>query len=228
MKTRKKSKLKTASYIFAALTAALVLFVLLLLYKPAAFTTPDTIDDGRLSRYLTHELAPQFYNSAQRQQPFDMVISEAGANDIICRSNWPKQLDSFTFAAPQVFFVPDNIVLMTKASFGKFKFVVTVVITPAYDEDGLLHLSAVKVKVGAVSMTFIAKTVAKRMYFEHLASSNIDAQDLWSQLTASLPADKPFTPVFKAEDKKAQLKNITITQGKLTVHFTPTQSKSLN
>lgn len=228
MKTRKKSKLKTACYIFAALTAALVLFLLLLLYKPAAFTPPDTIDDGRLSRYLTHELAPNFYNSAQRQQPFDMVISEAGANDIICRSNWPKQLGRYTFTTPQVFFVPDSIVLMTKASFSKFKFVVTIIVTPTIGADGLLHLSVVKVKVGAVSMTFIAKAVAKRMYFEHLASSNIDAQDLWSHVAASLLADKPFTPTFKAEDKKAQLKNITITQGKLTVHFTPTQSKSLN
>ncbi|MHC4395359.1 MAG: hypothetical protein ACYS1A_06850 [Planctomycetota bacterium] len=221
MKTRKNPKLRKLYWSLAALTAALIIFILLLLYTPVGFDQPVPINDGKLSRYLTHELAPRFYNGAQRQQPFDLIITQAGLNDIIARCQWPKDFDTISISTPKLFFVPDNIVLMTTASFHGLKFIVTVTAAATIDEDGLLHLSLAKVKVGAVRMTFIARPLAKRIYKKNLGDMAMDPQNIWSQLAASLLAAQPFEPVLTAEDKKVRAEKITITPANLTVNFVP-------
>jgi len=96
LKPPKKPKLKKLYYSLAALAAALILLVLLLLHTPAGFKQPPPISDGKVSRYLTHVLAPQFYNGAQRQQPFELVITQAAVNDILARCRWPKHFNSLS------------------------------------------------------------------------------------------------------------------------------------
>jgi len=221
LKSRKKPKLKKLCYSLAALAATLILLVLLLLHTPKGFEQPNPISDGKVSRYLTHVLAPQFYNGVQRQQPFELVITQAAVNDILARFQWPKQFNSLTISTPQVFFVPDNIVLMTTASFHDLNFVVTVVAAPALDGDGLLRLSIKKVKVGAVRMTFITRKIAKRIYKNKLAGTPLETGDIWAQLTASLLDSHLFEPVFSAEDKKVRAESIKISPANLTVNFTP-------
>ena len=223
MKTRKKPKLKKLCYSLAALTVALILLVLLLLHTPAGFKQPPPISDGKVSRYLTHVLAPQFYNGAQLQQPFDLVITQTAVNDILARFQWPKQFNSLTISTPQVFFVPDNIVLMTTASVTGLNLVVTVVAAPALDENGLLRLSIKKVKVGAVRMTFIIRTIAKRIYKNKLTRTTLEDGDIWAQLTAALLDAHPFDPVFTAEDKKVRAERVKISPAALTVNFIPAQ-----
>ncbi|MHC4740177.1 MAG: hypothetical protein ACYS9Y_14810 [Planctomycetota bacterium] len=209
MKTRKKLRLKKLCYPFAVLAAALILLVLLLLHTPAGFEQPPPISDGKVSRYLTHELAPQFYNGAQRQQPFEMVITQTAVNDILARFQWPKQFNSISISTPQVFFIPDNIVLMKTASVAGINLVITVVAAPTLDE------------VGAVRMTFITRKIAKRIYKKRLTPEALEAGDIWSQLTAALLDTQPFDPVFTAEDKKVRAENIKITPAALTVNFSP-------
>jgi hypothetical protein len=221
LKSRKKPKLKKLCYSLAALTAALILLVLLLLHTPAGFKQPPPISDGKVSRYLTHVLAPQFYNGAQLQQPFELVITQTAVNDILARFQWPKHFNTLSISTPQVFFVPDNIVLMTTASVTGLNPVITVVTAPALDENGLLRLSIKKVKVGAVRMTFITRKIAKRIYKKRLARPPIEDGDIWTQLTAALLDSQPFDPVFTAEDKKVRAENIKITPAALTVNFSP-------
>jgi len=222
LKGRKKPKLKKLCYSLAALAAALILLGLLLLHIPAGFKQPPPVSDGKVSRYLTHVLAPQFYNGVQRQQPFELVITQAGVNDILARFQWPKQFNSLTISTPQVFFVTDNIVLMTTASVYGLNLVVTVVAAPTLDGDGLLRLSIKKVKVGAVRMTFITRKIAKRIYKNKIAEAPLEDGDIWVQLTASLLDSHPFEPVFSAEDKKVRAESIKISPAALTVNFSPT------
>jgi len=221
LKSRKKPKLKKLCYSLTALTAALILLVFLLLHTPAGFKQPPPISDGKVSRYLTHVLAPQFYNGAQRQQPFELVITQAAVNDILARFRWPKQFNSLSISTPQVFFVPDNIVLMTTASVSGLNLVITVVAAPTLDENGLLRLSIKKVKVGAVRMTFITRKIAKKIYKKRLTRPPLEVEDIWAQLTAALLDAQPFDPLFTAEDKKVRAERIKITPATLTVNFSP-------
>ena len=221
MKKRKKGKFKKVWWLLVGLAAAAVIFVLLLLYKPAGFTAPEIIHDNQVSPYLTHELSPQLYNGVQRQQPFELVVIQRGINDSVARSEWPKETDGIIFSAPKVLFVPDNIVLMGIVVVGGVEFVVTIELNPSVDQNGLLNLRVEKVSVGAINITLAAKVIAKRMYQERLATTDIGTEDIRAQIAASLLNDEPFEPVFRIEDKKVRVEKISITQGELTIRLVP-------
>ena len=224
MKTRKKRKFKKRYWLLVNLGIAIVILILLL-YKPARYdpSEPAPADNkqGQVSPYLTHELSPQLYNGVQRDQPFDLIVTQEGINDIIAHSKWPKKSDGISFFAPVVLFVPDSIVLMGTANIKGVQFVVTIVAEPGLDDQGFLNLQVTKVKVGAMNITLLAGVVAKRMYQQQLATTPIDTKDLGAQIAASILNDKPFKPVFKLEGKKVRIEKITITQGKMTIRLAP-------
>jgi len=224
LKTRKKRKFKKRYWLLVSLGITIVILILLL-YKPARYDPSEAAPaaEGRrqVSPYLTHELSPQLYNGVQRDQPFDLIVTQDGINDIIAHSKWPRKSDGVRFSAPIVLFVPDGIVLMTAANMKGVEFVVTIVAEARLDDDGLLNLQIAKVKVGAMNITFVAKAVAKRMYHQQLATTPVDTEDFRVRVAASIFNDQPFEPAFKLEDKKVRIEKITITHGKLTIRLSP-------
>ena len=204
----------------------LLLFALLLLYEPAAFKPPEIVDSNQVSVYLTHVLSPQLYNGVQRQEPFDLIVTEEGINDIIARSGWPRQASGIRFSAPTVFFVPDTIVLMGQISAAGVEFVLTVVGKPRLDEAGLLNLRVAKVKLGAVGIRPLAVMIARKMYLQQTADSGFDTEYISAKIAASLLDGEPFEPVFEIDDEKVRISRVTITQGKLTVHLVPANHKA--
>ena len=222
MKVRKKAKFKKKVYfVLAGLAAVFVIFVSLLLHKPAHFSPPDITYSKQVSPYLTHELLPCIYNNAQLGEPFDLTIIQNKAKDIVALTRWPKELDGLRVSAPQVLFVADGIVLRAAVAARGVQFVVTIVAEAGLDQEGLLNLRVAKVKVGAMNITALAKMLAKRIYQRRFATSDIDAEDWRAQISASLLDNEPFAPVFEIEDRKVRADKITITQGKLTIHLVP-------
>jgi hypothetical protein len=221
LKARKKAKFKKVRWLLAGSAAAFVVFVLLLLYRPGRFRPPDVTYDEQVSPYLTHELLPQLYNGAQLEEPFDLIVTQKGMNDIVGRFKWPRGAGGSMFSTPMVFFVPENIVLMGIVAADGAELVVTVVAEAGLDEEGLLNLRMAEVKVGAVNITPLAKVIAKRMYLERLAAKDVDTNDLGAQIAASLLDGEPFEPVFKIEDKKVRVEKITIEREKLTIRLAP-------
>jgi hypothetical protein len=213
------------------LIAVVVIFVLLLyllfLYKPARYKPLDIGYNGQVSKYLTHELLPQLYNGVQGTGPFDLVIIQKGINDAIARAKWPKSYSGIVFSAPEVLFLPDTIVLMGTAVLRSVQVVITVELNPSLDERGLLNFHVLKVKAGAMNITPVVKAVARRMYFDRLATVVVDPCDLGAQIAASLFNDEPFDPVFEVKDvfggkqKKVRVEKITLAQEKLTLHLVP-------
>ncbi len=222
MKVRKKAKFKKKVYfVLAGLAAVFVIFVSLLLYKPAYFSPPDITYDKQVSPYLTHELLPRIYNNAQLGEPFDLTIIQNKTKDIIALTRWPKEVDGLRVSAPQVLFVADGIVLRAAVAARGVQFVVTIVAEANLDQEGLLNLRVAKVKIGAMNITALVRMLAKRIYQRRFATSDIDAEDWRAQIAASLLDNEPFAPVFKIEDNKVRAEKITITQGKLTIHLVP-------
>jgi len=220
LKARKKRKFKKLYWLLLALAAASIPLVLLL-YKPTHYDPPDFAHSKEVSPYLTHELSPQFYNGAQRGEPFDLVVLQKGINDIVARSKWPREFDGVSFSTPAVLFVPDSIVLMAAVNIKGVEFVVTIVAEPKIDDHGLLNLRVTKVKVGAMNITILARVMARRIYQQRLATTPLNTQNLGAQIAASILNDEPFEPVFEVEDKKLRVKKITITREKLILHLAP-------
>ena len=222
----KKKRIKKLYWLLFDLAVAAVVLALLL-YKPAAYKPLQALGDGRQSKYLTHVLLPELHNRVQRGQPFDLDVTAEGINDIIAHSDWPKETGGASFSAPLVLFVPENIVVMGTVTLENVEVVVTIGVRPSLNEEGLLNLEVVKVKVGAVNLTPIAKIVARRMYKQQIELMSIDRQDIRAEIAASLLNDEPFDPVFEVRpilgtaDIKVRIEKVSIEQGKLTMHLAP-------
>jgi hypothetical protein len=195
----------------------------LLLHKPTRYEPLEitAAEKKKFSRYLTNVLLPEIYNGIQRGEPFDVNVPQGGINDIVARSNWPRESADAQFSAPAALLVPDGIVLMGTATLRGVEFVVTVVLEPHLGQDGLLSLRASKLKVGAMNVTFLARIMAKRMYRHRVATVHIDKEDWRTKIAASLLNNEPFEPIFEVEGGRVRIEKIAIDEEKLTLGLVP-------
>ena len=220
-KVRKKARFKKVYWLLLDLAIVFLIFVLLL-HKPGGYEPSEPVYDEQLSPYLTHELLPQIYNGSQYDEPFELVITQEGINDIIARSGWPKESEGMRFLVPKIFFTEDNMVLIGTAELRGVEFVCTFVARPYLDEDGLLNLRMARVKVGAMNITLLARILGKRMYARRL-EEDAETETLQAKVAASLLNNEPFEPVFEVPDvnRKVRVDKITVTPGKLTIRLVP-------
>jgi hypothetical protein len=216
-----KKKVYLLLIVLAAVSAVVIVFLALLLHRPAYYKPLDFADSKEVSLYLTNELLPELYNGAQLQEPFNLVVTQSGINDIVARFEWPQEFGSVRISAPMVFFSTGSVVLMATVVMDEAEFVGTVVAEPAIDAEGLLNLRVVSVKFGAVDITPLARVLAREICRQKFAEAGIGADDVQVQMAASLLDGTPFKPVFKIEDKKVRVEKITIESKKLTIHFVP-------
>jgi hypothetical protein len=189
-------------------------------YHPAAPAHPDP--NGRqVDPYLHRDLSSRFYNGAQNQRPFEMVVLDQALNEALARLNWSEQSGGVEISRPQVFFTPGHIVLMGTITVEGADLILTIELGPQMDDQGKLNLFVNKVKVGAINVTPLVKIVAKRMYKERIESTPVDMQDVRTKVVASLLNDEPFEPVLKVEDKWVRLQSLALTDGKLAARFVP-------
>jgi len=224
LQNRKKAKRKKLiRWLLIDIAVAAIVFTLLL-YRPGRYKPSDSgqYKRGEVSPYLTNELSPTIYNGAQRVEPFDVIITQDGLNDIIARGNWPMESEGVLLYAPAALFIPGRLVLMGTADAKGVEFVVTIELEPNIDEEGLLNLELAKVKVGAMNITPLAKIIAKKMYMERISGIEIDSGAIQTMIAASLLTNEPFEPVFSIDDKKkVRIEKITIENEKLSAHLVP-------
>jgi hypothetical protein len=206
------------------LTIAIILF--LLFYRPAYYKPQLVANNRQLSTYLTHQLIPQFYNGVQLQEPFDLVITPQGINEIA--SHWPLPEESrrVNLTSPTVNFAPDRIVIAAAANAHGAKLIITLEVVPAFDSNGLLNVNMDKVKIGAMNVTIPARIIGRKMYTDHFDPNKIDPNDVRMLLAASFFDGQPFDPIFNIDGKRIRLTAISITPGQLTLRFTPVSDAS--
>jgi len=221
LKNNQKKKRRNIYKLFIIPPTVLLIFIVLFLYKPIGFKGGIAVDNEQVSPYLTHILSPQLYNGAERQEPFDLVISQEGINDIISRYDWPIESNGARYLPPKVLFKPDRIVIIGTVSIGAVELMVTIIGQPRLDENGLLNLNITKIKVGAMNFTIVAKLIAGKMYTQKLADTTVDSKDIGTKIVASLFNDESFKPVFSVNDNKVCIKTISITSGQLKIGLVP-------
>ncbi len=229
-KRKKKSRRRRLLYWLLIDLVVAVSVAGLLLYKPSHYNPvrPTAADPNgqAVHPYLHRDLASQFYNNAQSQQPFTMTVLDKLLNEAIALARWPQESGGITFTAPQVIFAPDRLVLMGTATVEGADFVVTVKLVPQVDEKGLLNIRVEKVGVGAMNVTPLARMIAEKMYRERIEELSSGTEDLRLKIAGALFNDTPFDPVFQVEDKWVRLKGVRITPGQLTGDFVPAPKPS--
>jgi len=225
LKIRKKARFKKlVIWLLVDLAVAAIIFALLL-YRPGRYKPADlgsgSYKRGQVSPYLTHDLGPVFNKGVQYREPFELVVTQKGINDIITRGNWPMESEGILLYAPAVLFVPGAVVLMGTADVKGVEFVVTIELEPKIDEQGLLNLHVGKVKVGAMNITPLVKMMAKKMYMQRINALDVDTEAVQTKIAASLLNDEPFEPVFRIDDKKVRIEKITVAKEKLLLRLVP-------
>ncbi|MHC4727039.1 MAG: hypothetical protein ACYS17_07370 [Planctomycetota bacterium] len=222
-KNKKARRKKLIIWLLIDLAVVAIVFAVLL-YRPGRYKPVDSgsYKEGEVSPYLTNELSPTIYNGAQRIEPFDVVITQEGLNDIIARGDWPIESQGIMLYAPAALFVPGRLVLMGTADAKGVEFVVTIELEPIINDEGLLNLQLAKMKVGAMNLTPLVKVIAKKMYMQKISGIEVDTKALQTQIVASLLNDEPFEPVFSIDGKKVRIEKIIIENEKLSAHLVPT------
>ena len=221
---KKSRRKKLVLWLLIDLAVAAVVFALLV-YRPGRYDPADFdsygYEQGQVSPYLTHELSPQVYNNSQRGEPFDLVVTQSGVNEIVAGMGWPKYSEGVMLYAPAVLFIPGSVVMMITANIKGVELIITIELEPKIDERKMLNLHVVKVKVGAVNITPLARMMGKKMYAERLAMLPVDTEALQTKIVASLLNEEAFEPVFSVEDNKVRVEKITIYKEKLTARLVP-------
>ncbi len=225
LKIRKKARFKKlVIWLLVDLAVAAIIFALLL-YRPGRYKPADlgsgSYKRGQVSPYLTHDLGPVFNKGVQYREPFELLVTQKGINDIITRGNWPMESEGILLYAPAVLLVPGAVVLMGTADVKGVEFVVTIELEPKIDEQGLLNLHVGKVKVGAMNITPLVKMMAKKMYMQRINALDVDTEAVQTKIAASLLNDEPFEPVFRIDDKKVRIEKITVAKEKLLLRLVP-------
>jgi uncharacterized protein YpmS len=218
----KKSKFKT--YFLPAITLALPLLVLTLVltaYKPGRYAPVKITDQNQVSPYLTHQLMPTIYNNAQLGEPFEVVITQQGLNDIIARLPRPVRLNNITLADPQIILSPQQIILMATVRARPIDFFVTIELNPTINERGLLNLHINSVKLGAVNITAVARLIGNKAYSNWLTTTGTEPNNFAAQVCRSLLRDDPFEPVFEIRGKTLLLSRINVKTKSITAQLSP-------
>ena len=225
LKIRKKARFKKlVRWLLVDLAVAAIIFALLLYrpgrYKPADFGS-GSYRRKEVSPYLTNNLLPAIHNGSQYREPFELVVTQKGINDIIIRGNWPMESEGVLLYAPAVLFVPGAVVLMGTVDVKGVEFVVTIELEPKINEQGFLNIHVGKMKVGAMNITPLAKMMAKKMYTQRINALDVDTEAVQTKIAASLLNDEPFEPVFRIDDNKVRIEKITVAKENLLLRLVP-------
>ena len=182
-------------------------------YKP--LTPPNRAE---VSPYLTNYIAPEIHNKSQLGEPFELVITQAGLNDIIARGPWPLAPDGVTITRPAALLSGGRISVMATVQYGRVPAVLTVIMNPVLDEAGLLSINLEQVNAGVFDITHFAKELA-----EEIITAGIGKIDsTWADdITAAVLENKPFDPLFPAYDSEVRLTGIDISDGKAALQLAP-------
>ena len=217
--TRKKKIVLTAVCTGAGIILilpAVIIFLLTLTpayYKP--FTPPNRAE---VSPYLTNYIAPEIHNKSQIDEPFELVITQAGLNDIIARGPWPLTSGNASITRPAALLSGGRIFVMATVKYGRVPAVLTIIINPALDEAGQLSINLERVNAGVFDITHFAKKQTEEIIAAGIGKIDITWAD---NLTAALLENKPFEPVFTAYDNEIRLTGIDIPDGKAVLRLAP-------
>ena len=215
----KKIVLRALCVASVVIAAAAVIALSMLGHTPEVYQPRDSLPDNQVSPYLTHKLAPDIHNNIQLDKPFNVIVPQAGFNEIIASGDWPQQFDNVTISRPAIVFAPETILLMGTVDIAGFDTVITIIARPSLDDDGLLTLNLEKVKAGSFNITGFAKLLASGIMDSQLEA--VPDNDWLKNLSAAVLSNQPFDPVFPAYDQRIRVVDARIKDKELTLRFVP-------
>lgn len=219
-----KRFLKSAKFGKICVLSAGFLFLLFIIWfvglfrTPAHFRTVEIIDDNQVSQYLTNNILPEFYNKSQLGEPFEMIFSEQGINDIVSRQLDGESLKRSGFSDISITFKKGRILLTAKTVYHEIDFIVTVVFKPRVNKKGLFNAGVSKIQAGTSRLPFAARLMRKKIIYE-LADSSAESDIV--HYAGLLLSDNKMPPEFSFHHRNFRIEKIIVANQKLIVQFLP-------
>ena len=216
----KDRKFKACLLLALPLVLVLLAFVLVT-HRPEYYAPLRIADQQQISVYLSNYLMPTVYNNSQLDDPFEVIITEEGLNDIIARWRQPVQFNNITFTDPQAILTQSQIILMATAKTRFADPILTVRITPVINSFSQLNIHVDGVSLGTAGITTLTKSIGSKAFTDWLSFTGTEPNDIVAQVCRSLLNDEPFDPVFKVGDKSLRICKIKLEKKKITALLLP-------
>ena len=191
-------------------------------YTPGAYQPVGVENPEQVSVYLTHELGPDFFNQVQQNKPFELIVSQAGLNDIASQCHWPQQFGDMSFADPYVTFSNQSILLMGTLTYKGVSSVVSITAFPTMNSDGKIDMNIQSVRLGMVPVTTLVTKLAQKAFDDNRSCFESDPKA--AENVQAIIHNEPFDPVFWFPDYWVRISKFAIEQGVLKLTLLPEQS----
>lgn len=208
--------------LFAVSLFSTAIFLLLLTRKPMDFVSYEN-DSNTVSPYLTHILAPQFWDNLQIGEPFSLKIEQNGLNDIISRDSfvsggWPILYDKVKVFAPVIIFKQGSLAVIAKTELLGVAMYFTVDGQAQIDADGACRVIINQIKVGNVDMTAVGMAFARKMLSEYTADE-IETLSADEKKIYNIIHGLGFEPVFSFSNTKVRVSAIDLQPETAIIEF---------
>ncbi len=191
-------------------------------YTPRAYQPVEVENPEQVSLYLTHELGPEFFNQVQQNEPFELIISQAGLNDIASQWDWTQQFGDMSFADPYVTFSNQSILLMGTLTYKGVSSVISITAFPTMNSDGKIDVNIQSVRLGMVPVTTLVTKLAQKAFDDNQSSFDGDLKA--AENVQAVIDNEPFDPIFWFPDYRVRISEFAIEQGSLKLILLSEQS----
>ncbi|OHB55690.1 MAG: hypothetical protein A2Y12_12470 [Planctomycetes bacterium GWF2_42_9] len=184
---------------------------------PTHFRTVQIVDSNEVSQYLTNVVLTQFYNKSQIPEPFEVVLSQDGVNEIISKFITNDMLKKWNFSDISITFERGQILLTAKTIYRGRDFIVTAVFTPSVTEKGF-NTGFSKMYAGTSRLPFAKRILRDRILYK-VAGTKIESDAI--HYAGIIFSENHLPPKFEFNHRNINVQQINIEDKKLTIRFLP-------
>jgi len=198
--------------------------VILFWYKPKAYKPLRPDNPEQVSLYLTHELGPEFFNQAQLDKPFDLIVEQQGLNDIISRLDWIQELGPLSLQQPNIIFEDHSVLLMGTLQYKGLSSVLSILAYPTLDANQQICMNIQSIRLGMIPVTALISSLCQKTFDNNRDGFKDDPEV--EQIVQSIIRNEPFDPVFRISDRRVRIIHFTIKNNILKLTLLPEKSPS--
>lgn len=196
---------------------------LLFFHKPRVYKPLQSKNPEQVSLYLTHELGPEFFNQAQLDQPFDLIIEQQGLNDIVSRLDWIQQLGPLSLQQPSIIFADRSILLMGTLRYKGASSVLSILAFPIMDANQQIYMNIQSVRLGMIPVTSLISRLCQKAFDDNRDGFKDDPEV--EQIVQSIIRNEPFDPVFRISDRRVRITGFTLENNVLKLTLLPEKAQ---
>jgi len=218
---RTKNTIRILGIVLAFACAILATFLFLL---NSEYSKPPElpVDNNEVSRYLTHSLAPEFFNGINKGDKFTLRIHQSGFCDILNKQQWPLEIGKILIKWAKLEILDGKIRIICSIEAFSIDTTFRTDVSTTIDNAGKMQISLSETRAGKLPANFLINKMLKKYYSTIMDAQIVDS--LETKLLESIIEGKKFSPKFDLYGRSIVIEKITAEKNLLTVVILPVQN----